>query len=276
MSAVWTLANTEAFASIVGAFDGHELTTRHMVESLDTGVRQKIDPKLLTLHQASALLPKLTSSLADFLGVGPWATSALWKTLRLRSAACSELPMSNGLLGCELKWGTRYVADPEEGTIYLPWRGSFRPQVRRMQVWRQLGTGSAPTAAGPGTSDIGGTKVDTAGDPVDAIVAGGVLVATGTLDTLAASKATEWTNAVAAIGRLNSSAIFGFPSYSLRCLDWSTEHDHDEYETVSVSWQYDALYHCEQVAARDPDGASRSTRLRRLPRSGGGGSRTRR
>lgn len=241
---------------VPSAHGGLELVDVLQVHATDsgTGARVVVEHEDLEEMQTAGALPKITDSREVYYGTGTWSTSNLRATLRARSIEILTIEKSAGVVTARIRWGTRYVKDPEEGTVWLPWAGSFYPQVRRLPIWRRLGSATAPTLSGPGTTDIGGTKLDVVGDPVDAAVSEGIFVASGWCDTFVGSKSTDITNITNNMYKLNSATLFGLAAYTLRVIDWTIENEEDEYYTLRTQFHWSALGHCEQVPLRDPDG----------------------
>jgi hypothetical protein len=223
------------------------------VEAFDGGLRSKLATSDLETLQASGVLPKAGDPVAS-----SWSVSTVFATLRYRRFQVSE---SAGVLTVNAQASTRYVWDAQyptgetEGRAWLPIVGAFvaRPiNVRAYRSWDDATYPVDPLA--PGSSDIGGTKIDASGQARETIIEGGELVLATWLDTLASKKGDAWTDALGNfIGRFNSATFLGFPKGSLLCLDYPTPHEEDEYHGLNLRFLYSPVFHFEQLAAMDAD-----------------------
>jgi hypothetical protein len=223
------------------------------VEAFEDGVRKKLIATDFDDLQREGVLPRNGAPI-----MASWGVNAVVDTLRWRRFQVSEVA---GVLTVNAQASTRYVWDYEYpngefvGRAWLPIVGAFvaRPiNVRAYRSWDDATYPADPFA--PGTSDIGGTKIDASGQPRETIIDGGELVLSTWIDTLATKKGDAWTDATNNfIGRFNSEPFLGFPKATLLCYEYPTPHEEDEYHQATLRFLYSPVFHFEQIAAMDAD-----------------------
>jgi hypothetical protein len=255
VTAIYTSTILEDLFTDLGLDQGNRLVRRVRIEKSTTGVRNPLVAKDVPALQAVTPSPPLPRP-GDVLDGATFAKTSILTTMRCRGVAAFPSPSGAGLLDCEITYDTLYEWRqdyPTSSKAWLPIRSTFRQESRQTYVHRLAPSAPTPASA-PGTSDIGGTKVDEGGRPITADYLGGELLVSVTIDTEALALGTEWTGAQAIIGRLNSAAFLGFPAYSLRCVGVDTAHLRDEYWVETFRFNYSELFHCEQQAAAAADG----------------------
>jgi hypothetical protein len=218
-----------------------------------TGLRVALSVSGFEALQVAGVVPKIGDPVA-----ATWSVGSVFGTLRYRRFQVTE---QAGVLTINAQASTKYVWDHQYpygagfGRAWLPIVGAFvaRPvNVRAFRTWNNVTYPADPFALG--TSDIGGTKIDSATQPRETIIDGGELVLATFLDTLATKKGDAWTDALNNfVGRSNSATFLGFPKGSLIMVDYPTPHEEDEYHAINIRFLYSPVLHLEQIAATDAD-----------------------
>jgi hypothetical protein len=252
MAVVYTITAVDALDA-GGRLSMSSFARVFTVEANESGVRVRLKVEDFETLQAGGHLPKVGDPVA-----ASWSRAKVFSTLRYRRFQVSE---SAGVLTVNAQASTRYVWDPEypigeaAGYTWLPIVGAFvaRPtNLRAYRAWNDVTYPADPNA--PGTADIGGTKIDAAGQARETIIEGGELVLSTYLDTYQSKLGDSWADALQNfIGRFNSVAFLGFPIGSLLCLEYPTPHEEDEYAQVTLRFLYSPVFHLEQIPRMDAD-----------------------
>jgi hypothetical protein len=212
-------------------------------------------------------LRALTSPAAITTGLYPRKTYAsafsqatLAQTMRLRDISVQMVNASSGWMAeLTLTYGTRYTLRRDSATAakaLLPVNRSVQPSTRSMAIYRDIASTSAPPTGTTleSSADIGGTKLDEAGNPV-MIPAPQVTVSLVSVIDSFQTDLTAYDTAWFTHGMtLNNAAFLGFPAYSCLLTDVGFQHLDDEYYTARITFLHDVWYFFDQVAKRDTDG----------------------
>jgi hypothetical protein len=125
-----------------------------------------------------------------------------------------------------------------------------------MACYRDInGSAAFPTGTTlESTADIGGTKLDEAGNPVMIPVPQVTVSLVSVIDSFQTDLTaydTAWTTHGLTV---NNAAFMGFPAYSCLLTDVGFQHLEDEYYTGRITFLHDTYLFFEQVAKRDTDG----------------------
>lgn len=240
--------------SLGGRLGGSALARTFTVEATDAGKRYPLQVSDLEAVQAAGAIPKAGDAVA-----GAFATTSVFATLRYRRFEATE---TGGVLTVNAFASTRYVWDAQypvgeaSGAAWLPIVGAFAARAINLRAYRSWldCTYPANPLTLPGT-DIGGTKIDSGGEPRETVIEGGELIVSGWLNTYATKKGDAWADAANNfIGRLNSEVFLGFPKATLLCTDYQNPAEEDEYHEQGFRFLYSPAYHLEQIASFKPDG----------------------
>jgi hypothetical protein len=187
-----------------------------------------------------------------------FATTSLQATLRLRDISVNMMNAGAGWMAeLTLTYGTRYTLRNDDATkARLPVNRSVQPSTRSMACYRDInGSAAFPTGTTlESTADIGGTKLDEAGNPVMIPVPQVTVSLVSVIDSFQ-TDLTAYDTAWATHGlTVNNAAFMGFSAYSCLLTDVGFQHLDDEYYTARITFLHDTYLFFEQVAKRDTDG----------------------
>jgi hypothetical protein len=180
--------------------------------------------------------------------------------MRLRDISVQMVNASAGWMAeLTLTYGTRYTLRRDSATAakaLLPVNRSVQPSTRSMACYRDInGSAAFPTGTTlESTADIGGTKLDEAGNPVMIPVPQVTVSLVSVIDSFQ-TDLTAYDTAWATHGlTVNNAAFMGFSAYSCLLTDVGFQHLEDEYYTARITFLHDTYLFFEQVAKRDTDG----------------------
>ena len=194
----------------------------------------------------------------------PWATAfatnSVRNTLRLREFSATMVPVSVGWMArLTVTYTTKWVFrnDVTVGNqCFLPVSRSIQPGSRSINVYRDInGSAAFPTGTTlESTTDIGGTKLDERGNPMQYPVPQLTVTLNSVLDSFQTDPAaydTAWNTYGLTV---NDAAFMGYPAYSCLMTDIGFTHLEDEYYNARISFLFDSYLFFDQVAKADTDG----------------------
>jgi hypothetical protein len=218
-------------------------------EGVLVALRALTTPAIITAN----LYPRKTFDTA-------FSQATVGQTLRLRDIGVEMMNAAAGWMAqLSLTFGTRYVMRRDSSSAskaLLPVNRSVQPSTRAMACYRDInGSAAFPTGTTlESTSDIGGTKLDEAGNPVQIPVPQITVTLSSVIDSFQTDLTaydTAWTTHGLTV---NNAAFLGFPAYSCLLTDVGFQHLEDEYFTARIVFVHDTYLFFEQVAKRDTDG----------------------
>ena len=244
------------------------LQTYRMESSSSLAVDNAADYALLL-----AAVPGGAYHLKSFLAT-PSDTSRYGR-LRLRSINAVPLPATNGkIVDLQLRWDSMYVwaaiaseeivqqlalpvevdwdATPRSVTMYRsPIAGSFESTSGTPPVT----TGANPSADLITTTDIGGTRVDYASKPVQAVIPAITARISLVLDVSRASPGMTLVSLYDRVsshqGRWNSQPFLNWNANQVYCESAAVSPIRDEFYRATYLFKWDRWYGCEQVPKTD-------------------------
>jgi hypothetical protein len=189
-----------------------------------------------------------------------FSQATVGQTLRLRDIGVEMMNAAAGWMAqLTLTYGTRYTLRRDSATsskALLPVNRSVQPSTRAMACFRDInGSAAFPTGTTlESTTDIGGNKLDEAGNPLMIPVPQVTVTLTSIIDSFQ-TDLTAYDLAWSTHGlTINNAAFLGFPAYSCLLTDVGFQHLEDEYFTARIVFLHDTYLFFEQVAKRDSDG----------------------
>jgi len=189
-----------------------------------------------------------------------WGTTTLNGTLRLRKY--DIVPVAGGksrVFDVKASYDTEYYWAKATGLskLLLPVEVEMEAGERTMQVWRNPSFTTQPAANLNTTADIGGTKVDEAGKPIEARVPTMSLrislvhdvsnTSTGTLVSIYDKISTVR-------GTWNTSTFLHWSANEVFCTSANVSHIRDEYYRATYVFVWDRFYDCTQLPQMDNEG----------------------
>lgn len=194
-----------------------------------------------------------------------FSQATVGQTLRLRDVGVEMMNAAAGWMAqLTLTYGTRYTLRRDSTTAskaLLPVNRSVQPSTRAMACYRDInGSAAFPTGTTlESTADIGGTKLDEAGNPLQIPVPQVTVTLTSVIDSFQ-TDLTAYDLSWSTHGlTVNNAAFLGFPAYSCLLTDVGFQHLEDEYYTARIVFLHDTYLFFEQVAKRDSDGKVKVT-----------------
>lgn len=194
-----------------------------------------------------------------------FSQATVGQTLRLRDVGVEMMNAAAGWMAqLTLTYGTRYTLRRDSTTAskaLLPVNRSVQPSTRAMACYRDInGSAAFPTGTTlESTADIGGTKLDEAGNPLQIPVPQVTVTLTSVIDSFQ-TDLTAYDLSWSTHGlTVNNAAFLGFPAYSCLLTDVGFQHLEDEYYTARIVFLHDTYLFFEQVAKRDSDGKVKLT-----------------
>lgn len=184
------------------------------------------------------------------------ATGTYMDTLRCRGVTAEKVDS----IHCKVtvRWTTLY-SDAGPGPtspsgLWLPASTEYTTRLRPMQAWRR--SWSVNPSNIDESAEIGGTNINTNGDPITQEVPQLSFRVRQTFDSSVTSMLSAVAPNVDVVGRLNNDSFYGFVPGTVLCegitatkIDGYTE----MYEVV-VDFLYDRFFHMSQMADCDVDG----------------------
>lgn len=218
-------------------------------EAVLASLRSLVSPAIITTN----LYPRKTFA-ASF------SQATVGQTLRLRDIGVEMMNAASGWMAqLTLTFGTKYILRRDSATsskAFLPVSRSVQPSTRAMACYRDInGSAAFPTSTTlESTADIGGTKLDEGGNPVQIPVPQITVTLVSVIDSFQTDITaydTGWTTHSLTV---NNGTFMGFPAYSCLLTDVGFQHLEDEYYTARIAFVHDTYLFFEQVAKRDSDG----------------------
>lgn len=219
------------------------------------------DEVLVQLRAATGIPAAISSNLYPRK---TWATgfakNSVRNTLRLRNYSIAMMNTGVGWMArLVLQFSTKWIFRREISVgdqCRLPVHRAIQPSNRAMAVYRDiLGSAAFPTGTTlESTADIGGTKLDERGNPLQLMVPQVSVQLVSIIDSFE-TDLTAYDNAWSIYGlTLNNAAFMGYPAYSCLMTDIGFTHLEDEYYTARISFIQDVYFWFDQVAKADTDG----------------------
>ena len=184
--------------------------------------------------------------------------------LRLRNINAVPLPATNGkIVDMQLRYDSMYVwaeiaGEDVVSQLALPVEVEFDSTPRAVTMYRSATTfGTPPTADLNTTADIGGTKVDYAGKPVQAFIPALTVRISLVVDVSRPGGTTLvslYDTVATAAGRWNSTTFNYWGALGVYCESANLAPIRDEFYRVSYVLKWDKWYGCEQVPKTDVNG----------------------
>jgi hypothetical protein len=189
--------------------------------------------------------------------------------LRLRSINAVPLPATNGkIVDLQLRWDSMYVwaeialdEPPTTSQLALPVEVDWDATPRSVTMYRSPISGAfttPPSADLITTTDIGGTKVDYASKPLQAIIPAITVRISLVLDVSRASPGMTLVSLYDRVsshqGRWNSAAFLHWNANEVYCESASVSPIRDEFYRATYLFKWDRWYGCEQVPKTDVNG----------------------
>ena len=188
------------------------------------------------------------------------ATNELGR-MRIRSVSVSPVPASaDKIFDVVARYDTLYSWVPLKSlgayssTLSLPVDVSMDCTPRQVTMYRSPTFGTLPSANLNGTSDIGGTKVDYAAKPVQALIPSVRFSVSMVFDTKITTLVVLYDDVATATGAWNTSTFLHWGANEVYCESGNISHIRDEFYRVSFVFVWDSWYACEQVPKTDVSG----------------------
>lgn len=244
-------------------FDEENGTLRETYTVWDTAGTANItsDEVLIQLRAATGIPAAISSNLYPRK---TWATgfakNSVRNTLRLRNYSIAMMNAGAGWMArVTLQFSTKWVfrRDITVGDqCRLPVSRSIQPTNRSMAVYRDiLGSAAFPTGTTlESASDIGGTKLDERGNPLQLMVPQVTVQLVSIIDSFDVD-ITAYDTAWGIYGlTLNDAVFMGYPARSCLMTDIGFSHLEDEYYSARITFIQDVYFWFDQVAKADTDG----------------------
>jgi hypothetical protein len=189
--------------------------------------------------------------------------------LRLRNISAIPLAATAGkLVDLQLRYDSMYVwaeiasdDPPTTAQLALPVEVDFDATPRAVTMYRSPASGvftTNPSADLNTTTDIGGTKVDYASKPVQAVIPSITVRVSLVLDVSRASPGMTLVSLYDRVsshqGRWNSAAFLHWNANQVYCESASVAPIRDEFYRATYIFRWDRWYGCEQVPKTDVNG----------------------
>jgi hypothetical protein len=189
-----------------------------------------------------------------------FSQATIAQTMRLRDISVQMMNAGSGWMAeLTVTYGTRYTLRRDSDTsakALLPVKRSVQPSTRSMACYRDIDN-AANIPSGTtleSTTDIGGTKIDEAGNPMVIPVPQLTVSLVSVIDSFQ-TDLTAYDAAWSIHGMtLNNATFMGWEAYSCLLTDVGFQHLEDEYYTARITFIHDTYLFFEQVAKRDTDG----------------------
>jgi hypothetical protein len=211
----------------------------------------------------SATNPTHMAELRDAAGakplqlLGSFSTTTLLGPMRVRSAQFAPVSADGKIWDAVITYGTEYVwctiaAGGGTDQYINPIESQFVSTERVAAQYRRSFT-TSPAANANGTTDIGGTATDQAGQPVQARIPAGEGRISILVDTSQKTLVQVY-DAVATIrGCVNNAVFLHWSANKLFCTSADATLVRDEWYRATFNFKWDLWDDCEQVPDRDND-----------------------
>ena len=203
--------------------------------------------------------------------------------MRLRSVnAVPVIGSSNTVFDVTARYDQLYTWAKATGldTLLLPVEVDFDATPRSVLMYRSPSFSTFPAADLNTTTDIGGTKVDYAGKPIQALIPQMTVRVSLVFDASAQNSGLTLVGVYDKIatcsGRWNTTSFLHWGANQVYCESGSVSHIRDEYYRATFNLRWDLWYGCEQQPktdvwgkpAIDSNGAATTVTWKSLVRSG--------
>lgn len=202
--------------------------------------------------------------------------------MRLRAVnAVPVIGSSNTVFDVTARYDQLYTWAKATGldTLLLPVEVDFDATPRSVLMYRSPSFSTQPAADLNTTTDIGGTKVDYAGKPIQALIpqmtvrVSVVFDASGTNSSM--TLVSVYDKIATLSGKWNNATFLHWSTNQVFCESGSVSHIRDEYYRATFNLRWDLWYGCEQQpktdvwgkAAVDSNGAATTVTWKSLVRS---------
>lgn len=201
-----------------------------------------------------------TGQTMQLLGTGSDANEL--GRMRLRSITVNPVPGSQSkIFDCTMRYDTLYAwaylaaVGAYTSTLVLPVEVSVESSPRSVSMHRSPAFGTAPAADTSTTTDIGGTKVDYAGRPVPAQIAGVRFNVSLVFDVSRTTLVSVYDRVASHAGKWNSAAFMHWASANqVWCESANVSHIRDEFYRASYVFVWDQWFGAEQTPKTDVNG----------------------
>lgn len=189
-----------------------------------------------------------------------WGIASLNTSLRLRKYDISPVPGGKSrVFDVSATYDSEYFYAKATGLakLILPVEVEMEAGERTMQVWRNASFGTSPTANLNSTSDIGGTKVDEAGKPIECrvpTISVRISLIHDISNTTTGTLVGVYDKISTIRGTWNSASFLHWGSNEVFCTSANVSHVRDEYYRVSYVFVWDRFYDCSQLPQMDNEG----------------------
>ena len=237
--------------------------------SSDSGPNSFIVQKRLVASGAlDGLSSADTTSIIDAASANPlqlygtFGTASLFGPLRVRDAKVVTVPNSGGKIfdvavtyNTEYTWAynTGAVAENQINAYVLPVSTEWEANERVVQAFR-TGAFTTPTANLNSTTDIGGTKIDEGGKPVELRIPATDFKVSLIVDTTQHTMVGIYDDISLVRGTWNNAAFLHWNANEVYCTGASVSHIRDEFYRITYAFKWDQWKDLVQEAVRDGEG----------------------
>lgn len=198
--------------------------------------------------------------------------------MRLRSVnAVPVIGSSNTVFDVTARYDQLYTWAKATGldTLLLPVEVDFDATPRSVLMYRSPSFSTQPAADLNTTTDIGGTKVDYAGKPIQALIPQMTVRVSLVIDASQTTLTVVYDKVDSVRGKWNNATFLHWSANQVYCESAGVSHIRDEYYRATFNMRWDLWYGCEQQpktdvwgkAAIDSNGAATTVTWKSLVRS---------
>lgn len=198
--------------------------------------------------------------------------------MRLRSVnAVPVIGSSNTVFDVTARYDQLYTWAKATGldTLLLPVEVDFDATPRSVLMYRSPSFSTQPAADLNTTTDIGGTKVDYAGKPIQALIPQMTVRVSLVIDASQTTLTVVYDKVDSVRGKWNNATFLHWSANQVYCESAGVSHIRDEYYRATFNLRWDLWYGCEQQpktdvwgkAAVDSNGAASTVTWKSLVRS---------
>lgn len=198
--------------------------------------------------------------------------------MRLRSVnAVPVIGSSNTVFDVTARYDQLYTwaKATDLDTLLLPVEVDFDATPRSVLMYRSPSFSTQPAADLNTTTDIGGTKVDYAGKPIQALIPQMTVRVSLVIDASQTTLTVVYDKVDSVRGKWNNATFLHWSANQVYCESAGVSHIRDEYYRATFNLRWDLWYGCEQQpktdvwgkAAVDSNGAASTVTWKSLVRS---------
>jgi hypothetical protein len=188
-----------------------------------------------------------------------FSSATLYGTMRVRSIV-GRLPGQNGdRMLLTIRADTLYAWREELEQPKLVPRRDVSYRTKPIRLYRSLADCTLPSGASATGTDIGGTKLDRRGRPLEQERSQAFVTVNARVDTTALSLGSQDGTLRSHIGKILSAAWMTYPAYTLRLVGLAITHERDEYWNARYELEFDPLFFWQQIPEVDADGEIKLT-----------------